>query len=103
MDALDFFVEAKSREDLEKMREAAIADGDAFVLRTIQRALPELVNDAHWQALAGNAERSGKPAFAEQAGRGGRVELPVVDAVIKEDPTAHPPDAAGAKEEAADG
>ena len=88
MDALDFFLEAKSRPDLEKMRSLAIEEGDAFILRSIQRALPELVTEEHWQALGARAAALGKQAFAEQAARSGEVQLPVVDAVIKEDPTA---------------
>lgn len=87
VDALDFFVEAGSRTDLEEMRRKAVEEGDAFILRAIERVAPELVDESHWQALANTARTLGKTVFAEQAGRGGEIELPVIDAVIQEDPT----------------
>lgn len=99
MDALDFFMEARSRSGLENMRRLAVEKGDAFILRSVQKALPELVNQEHWEALEHNAHSSGREVFAEQAGRGGEVEMPVVDAVIKDDPTEH--DAEGGSEESA--
>jgi hypothetical protein len=88
-DALAFFVEARSKDDLAMMRDRAIREGDAFMLRMIGNAMPEIVANEHWLALQTNASAMGKQLFSEQAGRGGKVEMPVVDAVIKADPTKH--------------
>ncbi|MBN1808057.1 MAG: hypothetical protein JW909_03250 [Planctomycetes bacterium] len=88
-DALAFFVEARSKNDLLKMRDYALAEGDAFILRAVGNASPDLVSEDHWKAVAETAERLGKEAFMHQATNGGKVEMPVVDAVIQEDPTIH--------------
>ena len=88
-DALAFFIEVKSKTDLEKLRDQAVSDADAFMLRAIGNAMPELVTPAHWEALGQSAAAKGKTAAAEQAARGGLVEMPVVDAIIKDDPTKH--------------
>jgi len=88
-DALAFFIEAKSKADLEKLRDQVVSEGDSFMLRAIGNAMPELVTPAHWEMLGQSATAKGKTAAAEQAARGGKVEMPVVDAVIKDDPTKH--------------
>ena len=98
-DALAFFVEAKSKTDLQKMRSVALKDGDAFILRQVQNVFPDLVSEDDWASLAKTAAERGLDMFAEQGENGGVVELPVVDAIIQEDPTHHDGEDAEAEEE----
>ncbi len=70
-DAADFFVEARDREGLSRIRERAIETGDAFLLGRVRDGLPELVSDQDWKDLARNAAASGKEAYVARAESGG--------------------------------
>ena len=59
-DALDFFEKARDAEGLNRVRDAAIEDGDATLLAWIERnGLAELTA-AHWLAAGENARKAGK-------------------------------------------
>ena len=70
-DAVDFYVRAKDRAGLEKMRGVAVDAGDAFILRKVHEAAPDLVSAADWQALGEHAKQLGKETYAERAANGG--------------------------------
>lgn len=68
-EAIDFLAKADARERLAELRDAGIAEGDAFLLREISRALGEAASPDQWRALADAAERQGKQRYAAEAGR----------------------------------
>jgi len=70
-DAVDFFAQARGREGLARIKGRALAEGDAFLLRRVQEAMPELVGAADWQLLEASARSAGKLLYAERASRGG--------------------------------
>ncbi|MHC4199002.1 MAG: hypothetical protein ACYSU0_03360 [Planctomycetota bacterium] len=70
-DAADFFVEARDRDGLSRIRKAAIESGDAFLLWRVKGSMPELVSKADWDELARIARSLGKPVYAERAAAGG--------------------------------
>jgi hypothetical protein len=69
-DALNFFAAAEYREGLERVRDHAVEEGDAFLLRQVARArgLVEVTPD-RWARAAAQAERAGKLRFAAIAYR----------------------------------
>jgi hypothetical protein len=52
---------------LARLRDDAIADGDAFVLAWVERIGKVPVERGMWALLADSARRAGKEAFARQA------------------------------------
>lgn len=68
-EAIDFFAKANAREPLKRLRDEAVAQGDAFLLRAVSRALGEAPGAACWKALAEAAERAGKERYAVEAKR----------------------------------
>ena len=70
-DAADFFSEAHDREGLKLVKARACETGDAFLLRQVEQAWPELVSKADWEELARSARSLGKPVYAERAATGG--------------------------------
>jgi hypothetical protein len=70
-DAADFFVQARDRDGLEIIKNRARDAGDAFLLRQVQTAVPDLVSRSDWEALAARAREIGKGIYAERAGAGG--------------------------------
>ncbi len=70
-DAADFFVEAHDREGLEIIKGRARETGDAFLLRQVQEAAPDLVSRSDWDDLAARAAELGKGAYAARAEAGG--------------------------------
>jgi hypothetical protein len=69
IESLTFLVKAEARERLESLRDQAVRDGDAFLLREIAVALKEEVDAASWRALADVAEAAGKDCYASEASR----------------------------------
>jgi hypothetical protein len=65
-DALQFFEQARDRAGLERMKAAALRDGNAFILKRVAKCLPELVTPADWEALIAKAEELGLALYAEQ-------------------------------------
>lgn len=66
-DALQFFEQAGDRQGLERMKQKAHEIGDAFMLKRIAKAMPDLVGPADWEAMVRRAEELGKTLYAEQA------------------------------------
>jgi hypothetical protein len=69
MEAVAFLAKAEARDRLETLREQAVAEGDAFLLREISAALGEEADAATWQALAEAARAGGKDLYAAEASR----------------------------------
>lgn len=67
MDALDFYAQARSRPDLERLGDTALDQGDFFVYRRCALALARTPSPDQWRRLAENARRLGKEAFARHA------------------------------------
>ena len=70
-DAADFFVQARDREGLKIIKSRAREAGDAFLLRQVQAAAPDLVSKSDWEDLAARAKEIGKDIYAERAEAGG--------------------------------
>jgi hypothetical protein len=66
-DALQFFEQARDRAGLERVKHQAFQAGDAFMLKRIAKAMPEMVTPADWEQMASRAEALGKQLYAEQA------------------------------------
>ena len=66
-EALQFYAQAADRQGLERVKTKALEAGDAFVLKAVARAMPELVGEDDWKSLIARAEALGKELFAEQA------------------------------------
>ena len=69
MEAVAFLMKAEARERLASLREQAVREGDAFLLREISAALAEEFDAATWRALAEAARASGKDRYAAEAAR----------------------------------
>ena len=69
IEAVAFLAKAESRERLAELREQAVREGDAFLLREISAALAEEFDAATWQALAEAASAAGKDHYAAEASR----------------------------------
>ena len=69
IEAVAFLVKAEARERLATLREQAVREGDAFLLREISTALAEETDAATWQALAAAARAAGKDRYAAEASR----------------------------------
>ena len=66
-DALDFYAKARHKKGIEKIRQFAMSNGDAFLFQQTTRALGTQPNDADWEELAQKATRLKKFSFARQA------------------------------------
>ena len=66
-DALQFFEQARDRAGLARMKAHALKIGDAFILKRIAKAIPEMVTPGDWELLVKCAEGLGKTLYAEQA------------------------------------
>ncbi|HOX05658.1 MAG TPA: hypothetical protein PK280_04575 [Planctomycetota bacterium] len=66
-DALQFFEQARDAKGLGRIKEQAFKLGDAFMLKRIAKAMPEMATPADWERMAKRAEELGKNLFAEQA------------------------------------
>ena len=69
LEAVAFLVKAEARERLAALREQAVREGDAFLLREVSTALAEEFDAATWQALAEAARAAGKDRYAAEASR----------------------------------
>jgi hypothetical protein len=66
-DALQFYSEAKDQAGLKRIKTKALDVADAFLLKAVARALPELVSEDDWKQMISVAEKLGKELYAEQA------------------------------------
>jgi hypothetical protein len=69
IEAVAFLAKAEAREQLAALREQAVKDGDAFLLRELSAVLMEEIDAATWQALAEAARSAGKDRYAAEASR----------------------------------
>jgi len=69
IEAVAFLVKAEAREQLAALREQAVREGDAFLLREISAGLGEEPDAATWQALAEAAGAAGKDRYVAEARR----------------------------------
>ncbi|MBW2701373.1 MAG: hypothetical protein JRF33_11205 [Deltaproteobacteria bacterium] len=83
-DSLDFFVEAEHGEGFKQVRELAVKEGDAFILRRCLKEMDVNADEGEWKALGENALKLGKLQFAREGFRlaGERKMLDRVDAMI---------------------
>lgn len=68
-EALAFLEKAEARDRLAELRDAAVAEGDVFVLRATASALGEEVEGEIWARVAETAEAAGKALYAREARR----------------------------------
>ncbi len=64
LQAMLFYERSRDRGRLERVRDAAVRDGDAFLLHWITRLDPEVVTPAEWREAGDRATREGKFVFA---------------------------------------
>lgn len=69
IEAVAFLVKAEAREQLNTLRDQAVGEGDAFLLREISVALAEEFDAETWQALAEAAQSAGKERYSAEASR----------------------------------
>ena len=68
-EAIVFLQKADARDRLGSLREAAIADGDFFLVRELTRALGDELPAAGWRATSQAAAAAGKERYAASAHR----------------------------------
>jgi len=69
VDALPFLEKAGDRDRLAALCDEAIAAGDVFLMRELERALGEAPDADAWNRLADAAEAAGKERYATEARR----------------------------------
>ena len=69
IEALDFLEKAGATEKLAALREQAVENGDAFLLRSVAGAMGSPPEGAEWEALATAAAAGGRDRYAEDARR----------------------------------
>ena len=68
-EAIAFLAKADARDRLAAIRDAAVAAGDAFLVREVTRVLRDEVPAERWRAVAQAAAAAGKERYAAQAVR----------------------------------
>ena len=66
-DALQFYVQAADRQAVGRIKNKALDAADAFLLKAVARAFPDMVGEGDWKMLIASAEKLGKELYAEQA------------------------------------
>jgi hypothetical protein len=69
VEAIEFLVKAGATEQLGELRSQAVREGDAFLLRSVARAMDETPSREEWSDVAEAAEASGKNLYAAEARR----------------------------------
>ncbi len=69
VEAVVFLVKADAESELQALRERAIANGDAFLLKEVARESDVEPSSSDWQRLASRAEAAGLERHAELAHR----------------------------------
>lgn len=67
-DAVDFYERAEATEELQRLIDSALEDGDFFLFNRLNRLLKRSPREDEWRRLAMRAKELGKDGFAEQAG-----------------------------------
>jgi len=94
-DAADFFAQAHDREGLAHIRKVALEMGDAFLLRRVKEAMPDLIGESDWDDLARAATSMGKHEYAERAQTGGAHPPPPLQEELVQDEEALGEDSTG--------
>lgn len=68
-DAVNFYEKAKATDALHSLLKIVQEEGDTFLFKRINRILNRVPDRSEWLALAHQAERLGKEAFAAEAFR----------------------------------
>ena len=68
-ESIAFFAKAGAREKLELLRDRAVEEGDAFLMREVQLALKEEPGAERWRRLGEAARAAGKELYAADADR----------------------------------
>ena len=68
-EAVDFLRLAGAGDALAALRETAVTEGDAFLLRSVATAMEALPEREEWRRLADAAAAAGKERYAEEARR----------------------------------
>ena len=79
-DAVDFYMKADAREELNRLLGLMREEGDTFLFGRVCKALGYEPSSAEWLAVAEEAERRGKHFLAAQARRKAGIEA--VDAPV---------------------
>ncbi|SMC23399.1 hypothetical protein SAMN02746041_01720 [Desulfacinum hydrothermale DSM 13146] len=66
-DAVDFYEKAQAREEMERLMDVAVQEGDSFLLRRLSHILGIDPEPQIWRSLADRAHELGKELFCEQA------------------------------------
>ena len=66
-EAMEFFEKARELRGLERVRDAAVAEGDATLLAWMARNGLADVTPAHWRSAGQNALKAGKILYADAA------------------------------------
>lgn len=74
VEAVDFLAKAGANDKLQELLEAAIEQGDAFLLRAVAGGLDTTPGKAVWLQLAEAADAAGKSLYAETARRQAEIE-----------------------------
>jgi hypothetical protein len=69
IEAVDFLHKAGAADRLQALRNEAIAEGDAFLLRRVAESTGTPPTREEWQSLARAAESAGKDRYAAEARR----------------------------------
>ncbi len=69
VEAVAFLAKAQDAERLRALRDAAVREGDAFLLKEVTRALGGRPTPEEWRTLAGAAEAAGKIRYQAEAQR----------------------------------
>lgn len=68
-EAISFLLKAGARDRLQQIQQAAVEQGDAFLLREVSRALGESPAAECWRQLGAAAVAAGKQRYAAEAHR----------------------------------
>ena len=84
VDAMDCWDRCGNKEGLEKIRQLAKTEGDAFILQRCLRLLDAQATEEEWNELATHAKKLGKLQFAREGFRlaGNRKALDEIDQLI---------------------
>lgn len=66
-DAVDWYAKSNAVEELQQLTPIALAEGDYFLFCRLLSVLGRPADDSEWAALAENAAKRGKDAFAAKA------------------------------------
>ncbi|MBC7358309.1 MAG: hypothetical protein H5U10_07220 [Desulfacinum sp.] len=66
-DAVDFYEKAQANEEIRRLMEKAVQEGDYFLLKRLSTLLGAAPDGATWRSLAERARELGKELFSQRA------------------------------------